>query len=215
MQCATKMSDAPPTVEQAITGLASITLNPDTSGNDSDSTGSVPDLVPASDSDNEADKDTSDDVSMPPATPVTHADNRAVNGNAQHIQVINAGLPARRAPIHHHFDNGLGHGGPANHVHAGTQTAEHSPNQNWRGPAHLANQAFRSAFADRFTNQGFVHHGPIGNNFRRGGAPYQVIGGRALNGEMIYDLVFRLQRLERALQGLADSAEQHWLPRQF
>ncbi|KAJ7867123.1 hypothetical protein B0H13DRAFT_2352071 [Mycena leptocephala] len=56
---------------------------------------------------------------------------------------------------------------------------------------------------------------PVGNNFRRGGAPYQVYGGRALNGEMIYDLIVRLQRLERALHGLADNAEQHWLPRHF
>ncbi|KAJ7735620.1 hypothetical protein DFH07DRAFT_779912 [Mycena maculata] len=204
--------DAPPTVEQATTGLASITLDPDTSGNDSDSTGSVPDLVPASDSDNEADNDASDDVQMPPATPVTRTDTRSVNSTTQHIAVINAGLPARRAPVH---INGFGHGGLANHVHAGTQTTEHSPNHNWRGPAHLANQAFRSAFADRFTNQGFIHRGPVGNNFRRGGAPYQVIGGRALNGEMIYDLVIHLQRLERALQGLADNAEQHWLPHHF
>jgi hypothetical protein len=51
-------------------------------------------------------------------------------------------------------------------------------------------------------------------NFRRGGGvPYPVQGGRGLDVEVINDLIWRLQRVERALRGLAE--HQYWLPRRF
>ncbi|KAJ7443259.1 hypothetical protein B0H11DRAFT_1932018 [Mycena galericulata] len=199
-----------PTVEQATSGLANISLGPDASGNDTDSTGSVPDLVPASDSDNDADESGSD-VHMHPATPVIRTDTRAVNGNTN--PTINIDSPVRGGSFHldHQANSTNGHR-VANHIHAAVQTTASPTTQNWRVPAHLAHRALRDAVADRFTNQGPAHR-PVGNTFRRGGAPYPMYGGRALNGEMIYDLIVRLQRLERALHGLADHAEQHWFPR--
>ncbi|KAJ7441384.1 hypothetical protein B0H11DRAFT_1932989 [Mycena galericulata] len=81
-----------PAVEQATSGLANISIDPDVSGNDTDSTGSVPDLVPASDSDNDADESGSD-VHMHPATPVIRTDTRAVNGNTN--PTLNIDSPVR------------------------------------------------------------------------------------------------------------------------
>ncbi|KAJ7788051.1 hypothetical protein B0H14DRAFT_2628673 [Mycena olivaceomarginata] len=83
---------------------------------------------------------------------------------------------------------------------------------NWRGPAYLAQRAFRDAFGDRATHSGY-QGGPMGNFRRGGGVPYPVQGGRGLDVEVINDLIWRLQRVERALRGLAE--HQYWLPRRF
>ncbi|KAJ7435877.1 hypothetical protein FB451DRAFT_1194281 [Mycena latifolia] len=267
-----------PTVEHATTDLANMSLDPD-SDNDTDSTGSVPDLVPATDSDNDA----GDEMAIHPTTPIVQTDTRAVNrfinrelaqkphkphaafvhcattrcylldvqlweaafithhkgitraplsfptlsclprsrGNAEDVPSPHSTSPSPQPPVRRGpLDVGY-HANAANGPHSDIvnlfQNTGHttgSSNQNWRGPAHLAHRAFRDAIVDRLTNQGFVNR-PAGNNPRRGGAPYQAHAGRVLNGEMIYDLIMRLQRLERALQGLTNNTEQHWLPRHF
>jgi hypothetical protein len=84
-------TDLPPTVEQATTGLANISLDPDVSGHDTDSTGSLPDPVPASDSDNDPDE-SGHDVQIHLTTPVIRTDTRAVNDNTNPIQPMNIGV---------------------------------------------------------------------------------------------------------------------------
>ncbi|KAJ7108963.1 hypothetical protein C8R43DRAFT_962666 [Mycena crocata] len=82
---------------------------------------------------------------------------------------------------------------------------------NWQASAHLAHLAIRDAVADRLN---IIVNGPATNNTRRGrgGAPYR---GRGVNGHMIYDLIQRLQRWERAIQGLNDESDHDWVPGRF
>ncbi|KAJ7818648.1 hypothetical protein B0H13DRAFT_1922172 [Mycena leptocephala] len=78
---------------------------------------------------------------------------------------------------------------------------------------HNGPSAFGNHAMDRVNHPGFVQGGPAGNYFRRGGAPYQVQAGRGLNAELINDLIWRLQRVEHALRGLAE--QHYWAPHPF
>ncbi|KAF7368184.1 hypothetical protein MVEN_00137500 [Mycena venus] len=196
----------PPVVDQAAAVLANMSLdNTDTnaSDTDTDSTGSVPDLVPATDSDNNTSVN-GDIVQIHQSTPVVAIDARAVNGINNPTQSMEVN------PIVHHGPFASGHqvGG---YRDFGVQTSGPS-SPNWRAPPYLAHRAFR----DVSHHPAFPQGSPVGNSFRRGGAPYHVHGGRLLNVEVINDLILRLQRVECALQGLADSTEQqYWFPRHF
>ncbi|KAJ7440392.1 hypothetical protein B0H11DRAFT_2353375 [Mycena galericulata] len=177
-----------PTIHEATAAIASLSLNPNISATeavittipadtstDTDSTGSCPDLVPASSSENSAD----DDTTMQHVTSVTRDITTAP---------ANTNMEINR-PRHVSY----GYPGMANR---GVQT-----DQNWRAPVYLAQRAFRVAFADRLHPQGF-NYGPTGNHFRRGGAPYTTNGARAISPDVIHDLAMRLQHIERSVYAL-------------
>ncbi|KAJ7484029.1 hypothetical protein B0H11DRAFT_2279706 [Mycena galericulata] len=200
------IAEAPPSynLEELHLGVLPAFTYPDThsdDGNNSDDTDdSVPDLVPATPPELHAVHNVHTLYATPDAALV-------VNGITNGVEAMQiGGNRARRDSIvrsryHPSFNN-----------HLQVQVNGAQTSNNWQAPAHLAHRAIRDAVADRLTNFGVVVNGPIANNVRRGGAPYQ---GRAVNGHMIYDLIQRLQRLERALQGLQDEAMHDWLPRRF
>ncbi|KAJ7868888.1 hypothetical protein B0H13DRAFT_2558162 [Mycena leptocephala] len=190
----------PPSVPSAVGNLSvpeNISIDTSASDNDSESTGSLPDLEPVTDSDHSASAGghvNADGAKMHHPTPIVTIDPRSVNSNAQTLEI-------NHRQIFHNGPSAFG-----NHA-----MGPSSPN--WRGPGYLVERAFRDAFADRVNHPGFVQGGPAGNYFRRGGAPYQVQAGRGLNAELINDLIWRLQRVEHALRGLAE--QHYWAPHPF
>lgn len=142
----------PPTIHEATAGIANLSLNPNISAastdnttiptdtsTDTDSTGSCPDLVPASSSDNSTDE-CGDDSAMQPVTAVARTITNAANGTALEIN------HGRRAPYGYPF-----------HINRGVQTVGPAHDQNWRAPVYLAQRAFRDAFSDHLRPQGFTY----------------------------------------------------------
>jgi hypothetical protein len=78
------------TSETTMPVVVNTTPPPSASGNESDSTGSLPDLIPAGHSDNEADE-SGDDVHVHPTTLATNANTRRVNGTME--------IGVRRIPL--------------------------------------------------------------------------------------------------------------------
>ncbi|KAJ7252877.1 hypothetical protein C8J57DRAFT_1237698 [Mycena rebaudengoi] len=186
---------------------------PTSTSTDSDSTGSVPDLVPASDDDSDSSSATGNNVEIKPHLPSPKA---AING------IMNPNTLMGRNDTSSSTNNGVYHAvGPFHRVNVGVQTMGPAPNSTWRGPAHLVNRAFRDAFGDRGIHPGFVQGGPTG--FRRGGVPYQApapapnVGptGHPFNMDTLNALVLHLQRLERYLQTFIDNVDAHYFPGRF
>ncbi|KAJ7249059.1 hypothetical protein C8J57DRAFT_1522127 [Mycena rebaudengoi] len=171
----------------------------DDTGHDSDSTGSIPDLVAANDSDREA-----DDEHMRPNTPVTPIRTRAtgLNGITSAFQSMVIGNQPQ-------LYQSRGRRGPV--IGGQAYNSDGTLNTNWRNPANLAHRALRDTVADRF-DKPVVVDGGGGSNFFHGGASYNIYARRRrMDGQMFYDLIQHVQHLERAVDGLREDV--HWIIR--